>query len=144
MDSPRFTPIVGGLLLVENRLLIARRPMEKAHGGLWEFPGGKMEHGERPEQALIREFREEFDLPILVGPPERVESHSYDGLRTILLIFYWIRVAEEGLAVHALEHSEIAWVSPGELADYLFPEADARLAAEMSLLPDWPLRAYQW
>jgi 8-oxo-dGTP diphosphatase len=115
----------------DGRVLIARRPEGKAHAGLWEFPGGKVEPGERPEQALVRELREELG----VEPCERclqpfafVSEPMEDG-RHLLMPLYVCR-RWDGY-VQAAEHTETAWVKPGAFANYPMPPADRPLAAEL-------------
>ena len=115
-----------------RRVLIAQRPDGAAMGGLWEFPGGKLEVGETPVAALVRELREELDVGVVVGPLFHVTAHAYPGGPAVRLFFYpcWITTG----TVRLLWGQALAWVAPADLAGYAYPAADqavvARLAAE--------------
>ncbi len=95
-------------------------------GGLWEFPGGKVERGERPSEALVRELREELAVDAVVGRPLTFAEHSEPGL-SILLLFY--EAVVEGGRPIPVEGQKLAWVAPHRLADYPTPPADAALVA---------------
>jgi 8-oxo-dGTP diphosphatase len=118
------------LLDGDGRVLIAKRPEGKAMAGLWEFPGGKVEAGETPEAALIRELREELG----VEPCERClqpfafSSHAYEDFHLLMPLYACRRW--DGFA-RPLEGQEIAWVRPERLNDYPMPPADAPLVAEL-------------
>ncbi len=120
--------IVAACALVDadGRVLIARRPADKTLGGLWEFPGGKVEAGEPPEATLIRELHEE--LGIEVDPaclaPLSFASHAYDDFH--LLMPLWVCRKWQGI-VEAREHEALKWVRPNRLRDYPMPPADAPL-----------------
>lgn len=118
------------LLDADGRILIARRPEGKPMAGYWEFPGGKIEANETPEQAVVRELREELG----VEPCERClhpfafVSHPYDTFHIVMPLFLcrtW-----DGFA-RPLEGQEIAWVRKDRLGDYRFSPADRSLAAEL-------------
>ncbi len=93
-------------------------------GGLWEFPGGKVEDGESPAAGLERELSEELGLSARVGSPLTFAVHEETGMR-VLLLFY--DVAADGPAPRPLEGQEIAWVAADELRSYPTPPADAEL-----------------
>ncbi|MCC2110660.1 MAG: (deoxy)nucleoside triphosphate pyrophosphohydrolase [Hyphomicrobiales bacterium] len=118
--------VACALVDADGRVLIAQRPAEKSLGGLWEFPGGKVELGEEPEATLIRELREE--LGIEVNPaclaPLSFASHGYDDFH--LLMPLWVCRKWQG-TVEALEHDALKWVRPNRLRDYPMPPADAPL-----------------
>jgi 8-oxo-dGTP diphosphatase len=120
--------LVAACALIDSdaRVLIARRPAWKAMAGLWEFPGGKVESGERPEQALIRELREELGIvvnePCLA--PFTFASHAYPEFH-LLMPLYVCRKWEGQPWPH--EHQELKWVQPRYLSDYPMPPADAPL-----------------
>ncbi len=116
------------LIDVDGRVLLARRPDGKAMAGLWEFPGGKLRPGELPEQALIRELREELDIETRDSclAPFAFASHGYQDFH-LLMPLYLCRVWR-GTA-RPLEGQELAWVRPPRLADYPMPPADAPLVA---------------
>lgn len=118
------------LLDADGRILIARRPQGKPMAGLWEFPGGKIEPGETPEQAVVRELREELN----VEPCERClhpfafVSHAYADFH-IVMPFFLCRTWD-GFPTPT-EGQEIAWVRKERLRDYPMPAADLPLAAEL-------------
>jgi len=122
------TVMVSAVLLVDvdGRILLAQRPEGKSMAGLWEFPGGKVEKGETPEYALIRELNEE--LGIMTGAdclqPVTFASHSYDDFHILMPLFAcrtWkgIPQGKEGQA--------LKWVSKGDLKNYPMPAADIPL-----------------
>lgn len=98
-------------------------------GGLWEFPGGKLENGESPAEALVRELREELAVEIVVAHPMTFAVHEEPGLR-ILLLFFAARI-ETGLP-HTREGQTLAWVPVANLASYPTPPADAELVRLLS------------
>jgi 8-oxo-dGTP diphosphatase len=113
---------------VDGRVLICQRPKGKQLGGLWEFPGGKVEPGETPEQALIRELKEELNVTITEAclAPFVFASHAYDSFHLLMPLYLCRRW--DGFVV-ALEHEALAWVKPDALSNYPMPPADAPLAA---------------
>jgi 8-oxo-dGTP diphosphatase len=117
----------------DGRVLIAQRPEGKTMAGLWEFPGGKVEAGERPEQSLIRELREE--LGITVKPeclaPLTFASHSYPDFHLLMPLYVCRRW--EGF-VQAREKQRLKWVWPNELRDYPMPPADEPLIPHLTAL----------
>ena len=120
--------VAVALIDVDGRVLIARRPEGKQLAGLWEFPGGKVEPGERPEAALIRELREELGIEVSEAclSPFVFASHAYDDFHLLMPLYLCRRW--EGTVV-AREHSALAWVRPDKLADYPMPPADDPLVA---------------
>jgi 8-oxo-dGTP diphosphatase len=122
------------LLDPDGRVLIAQRPLGKPMAGLWEFPGGKVEQGEAPEQTLIRELREELGIVVNVAclAPLTFASHSYPDFHLLMPLYVCRRW--EGI-VRALEAQQLAWVRPNRLRDYPMPPADEPLVSHlMSLL----------
>ena len=109
-------------------MLIARRPEGKQLAGLWEFPGGKLEPGERPEPALIRELREELGIEVKEAclAPLTFASHAYETFH-LLMPLYLVR-RWEGI-VQSLEHKALAWVRPNDMDKYPMPPADPPLVA---------------
>jgi 8-oxo-dGTP diphosphatase len=124
--------VAAALVDPDGRVLIARRPPGKAMAGLWEFPGGKIEAGETPERALIRELEEE--LGILVKEPclapFTFASHAYAGFHLLMPLYLCRRW--EGVPVPR-EHVAIRWVRPRELIAN--PDAFPLPAADLPLLP---------
>jgi len=121
------------LVDADGRVLIAQRPEGKAMAGLWEFPGGKVEAGEQPEQSLIRELREE--LGITVKPeclaPLTFASHSYRDFHLLMPLYVCRRW--EGF-VEAREQQRLKWVRPNELRNYPMPPADEPLIPHLTAL----------
>ena len=118
----------------DGRVLIAQRPIGKPMSGLWEFPGGKVEQGEAPEQTLIRELKEELGIVVNVAclAPLTFASHSYPDFHLLMPLYVCRRW--EG-TVRALEAQQLAWVRPNRLRDYPMPPADEPLISHlMSLL----------
>jgi 8-oxo-dGTP diphosphatase len=122
------TVLVAAVALVDKdgRVLLARRPAHKAMGGLWEFPGGKVETGERPEAALIRELKEELGIDVAESclAPLTFASHAYDDFHLLMPLYVCRRW--QGQAA-GLEGQELAWVRPLKLRDYQMPPADLPL-----------------
>ena len=127
-EAERPIVLVAAVALVDadGRVLLARRPLGKAMAGLWEFPGGKIGTGETPEQALIRELREELGIDTEQSclAPLAFASHSYDDFH-LLMPLYVCRVWS-GVATPK-EGQELRWVRPARLRDFPMPPADAPL-----------------
>lgn len=110
----------------DGRVLIAQRPADKAMGGLWEFPGGKIEPGERPEEALIRELREELGIEVKEAclAPFTFASHAYEDFHLLMPLYVcrrWEGVPQPN------EHLALKWAHPNYLKDYPMPPADVPL-----------------
>jgi 8-oxo-dGTP diphosphatase len=118
------------LVDADGRVLIAQRPVGKSMAGLWEFPGGKVEPGERPEQTLIRELDEELGITVLEAclSPLTFASHAYPDFH-LLMPLYVCRKWEG--SVTAREGQKVAWVRPNRLRDYPMPPADEPLIAHL-------------
>lgn len=114
------------LIDADGRVLIARRPANKEMAGLWEFPGGKVDDGERLEQTLIRELKEELGIEVQEAclAPLTFASHTYPQFQ--LLMPLWICRRWEG-EPKAMEGQELAWVNVRRLRDYPMPPADEPL-----------------
>lgn len=128
-DSKRMVLVAAAALIdSDGRVLICQRPPGKQLAGLWEFPGGKVEAGETPEQCLIRELDEELGIKATHAclAPFVFASHTYEDFH-LLMPLYLLR-RWEGV-VTAKEHSGLAWVKPARLGDYEMPPADAPLVA---------------
>jgi 8-oxo-dGTP diphosphatase len=114
------------LIDADNRVLIAQRPQGKAMAGLWEFPGGKLEAGETPEQCLIRELKEELGVTTWASclAPLSFASHGYEDFHLLMPLFVCRKW--EGPVV-AREHAALKWVRAKALRDFPMPAADAPL-----------------
>lgn len=112
----------------DGRVLIAKRPEGRSMAGLWEFPGGKVEAGERPEDALIRELGEELGIDVSESclAPLTFASHTYEAFH-LLMPLYVCRTWDG--EIEAREGQELAWVRPNRMVDYAMPPADEPLRA---------------
>src|SRR5580698_5864023 len=118
--------VACALVDADKRVLIAQRPEGKAMAGLWEFPGGKIEPGERPEQTLIRELREEIGITVSEPclAPLTFASHAYDSFHLLMPLYICRRWNGD---VTAREGQTLAWVRANKLRDYPMPAADIPL-----------------
>ena len=121
------------LIDVDGRVLIAQRPAGKSMAGLWEFPGGKVEPGERPEQSLIRELKEELGIVVKEEclAPLTFASHLYPDFHLLMPLYVCRRW--EGF-VEAKEGQKLKWVRPTDLRDYPMPPADEPLISHLTTL----------
>jgi 8-oxo-dGTP diphosphatase len=121
------------LVDADGRVLIARRPQGKSMAGLWEFPGGKVEDGERPEQSLIREIKEELGVAVSEDclAPLAFASHAYPDFHLLMPLYVCRRW--EG-TVTATEGQQLAWVKPNRLRGYEMPPADVPLISHLMAL----------
>ena len=118
------------LIDADSRVLLARRPEGKAMAGLWEFPGGKVDAGETPEAALIRELYEELGIDTHESclAPIGFASHGYDDFHLLMPLFVcrkWLGDPEPR------EGQELAWVRPNRMREYEMPPADVPLVAQL-------------
>ena len=113
--------VVAAVIEREGRFLIAKRRPGGALGGRWEFPGGKIEPGETPEESLRRELREEFQVETEIGSFLGSEVHKYPTFTIDLMAYRAVCVSGE---FKLADHAEIQWALPGELDRYDFAEAD--------------------
>ncbi|WP_404401755.1 (deoxy)nucleoside triphosphate pyrophosphohydrolase [Pelagibacterium halotolerans] len=122
--------VACALVDADRRVLIAQRPEGKQLAGLWEFPGGKVEEGETPEAALIRELREELGVETKEAclAPLTFASHTYDDFHLFMPLYVCRKW--QGMAV-AHEHSALKWVRPQRLREYPMPAADEPLIAPL-------------
>ena len=121
--------VVAALIWDGDRFLICQRPAHKARGLLWEFVGGKVEPGESPQQALVRECREELDILVDVGDVFMELTHAYPDI-TVRLTLFRARIAAGEPKL--LEHNAIAWITPAEIPGYDFCPADAAILRRLA------------
>jgi 8-oxo-dGTP diphosphatase len=121
------------LIDADGRVLIAERPSGKSMAGLWEFPGGKVDPGERPEDALIRELKEELGIVVNEAclAPLTFASHAYEDFH-LLMPLYVCRRWEGVVRPH--EGQKLAWVRPNRLKEYPMPPADVPLISHLTTL----------
>ena len=122
--------VVAALLWDSDRFMICQRPAHKARGLLWEFVGGKVEPGETPEAALVRECREELDVLIGVEDVFMELEHVYPDI-TIQLTLYNARILAG--KPKALEHNDIRYITPEEIDGYDFCPADEKILEKLKL-----------
>jgi 8-oxo-dGTP diphosphatase len=131
----RKTVLVAACALIDSdgRVLLAQRPPGKPMEGLWEFPGGKVEASERPEETLIRELKEELNVTVSEPclAPLTFASHIYPDFHLLMPLYVCRRW--EG-TVQPLEGQAVAWVKPNRLREYKMPPADEPLVAHLMAL----------
>ena len=120
--------IVVSIALInnENEILLSKRPEKKHLSGFWEFPGGKVEEGETPEKALIREVKEELNIDInnKCIAPLSFSEFDYNNFQLLLLLYICRRW--DGVPM-SMEHNKLEWVKPNMLRNYKMPPADDAL-----------------
>ncbi len=118
--------VACALIDADGRILLAQRPEGKSLAGLWEFPGGKVEPGETPEETLVRELHEELGITTKVAclAPLTFASHSYEKFHLLMPLYVCRRY--EGIP-HGKEGQAVKWVKPQALRDYPMPPADEPL-----------------
>jgi len=123
--------VACALVDTDNRVLIAQRPEGKTLAGLWEFPGGKIEPGERPEQTLIRELHEEIGICVKEAwlAPLMFASHAYDDFHLLMPLYICRRWEGEA---KAREGQKLAWVRANKLREYPMPAADVPLIPHLT------------
>ena len=122
--------VVAAMIEAEDgRILIAERPVGKFMAGWWEFPGGKVEFGESPEDALAREVREELGIEIVVGDPFHAVNVARSETTAVFVVFYWCRWT--GGEVQLLDAGDTAWVTAGELDDVRFLESNRAVVEKL-------------
>ena len=124
--QPLVLVVAVALVDPDGRVLLAQRPAGKSMAGLWEFPGGKIEAGERPEEALIRELREELGITVKQAclAPYTFASHTYGAFHLLMPLYVCRRWDGVPQTRH---HAALKWVRPRDMRDYPMPEADLPL-----------------
>ena len=134
MTKPVVHVSAAAMINAHGEILLAQRPDGKSMAGLWECPGGKIEPGETPEAALIRELKEELDVTVAPHAlhPVTFASHAYDSFHLFMPLF---AIREWTGEPRALEGQALAWVAPHELRDYPAPPADIPLFEALEAFP---------
>ena len=125
------TDVVAALIWEGDKFLACQRPANKARGLLWEFVGGKVEPGETPEQALIRECREELDVTVAPRDVFMTVIHEYPDLMVRLILFN--AVIAEGTP-KLLEHNDLRWITTAQIDELAFCPADEEILKKLKEL----------
>ncbi|MGE0763672.1 MAG: 8-oxo-dGTP diphosphatase MutT [Bdellovibrionales bacterium] len=127
MSTPRrnnWIPVVTALIQREGKILVGQRPEGQSLAGVWEFPGGKIELGETPEEALKRELQEELGIDAEIGELALASTHSY-GATGIILLFYRVHFWKGEL--RSVHHTNLKWLEPRDLTKWTLPEANRKI-----------------
>jgi 8-oxo-dGTP diphosphatase len=135
VDKPVIEVVAALIFDQDNRILITQRPKNSHLGGYWEFPGGRIEKGEQPQEALVREIQEEVNLEIRVDSLFWRERVSYDA-RTVDIRFYNCELSPAEQQVVPIEVAGFRWISIAKLNSFRFPEADHKLIEQLMSVPD--------
>lgn len=122
------TEVVAALIWDGDKFMICQRPAHKARGLLWEFVGGKVEPGETPQHALIRECQEELNVTVSVGEVFMEVVHTYPDL-TVRLTLFHATIAEG--SPELLEHNDLQWITPAQIPEFDFCPADEEILARI-------------
>jgi 8-oxo-dGTP diphosphatase len=124
LKRPVWIPVVTGLLRKGTKVLVGQRPVGHSLAGQWEFPGGKIEKNETPEEALARELREELAIEADVGTLKLASTHSFGDTGIVILFYEVLFWKGEPKAVH---HMELRWIEPSELHTLSIPDANRKI-----------------
>ena len=120
----QWIPVVAGFLKKDGRILVGQRPENHSLAGLWEFPGGKIELGESPEEALSRELSEELGIEAQIGELKLSVTHSYNDVGIVILFYEVLYWKGEPKAKH---HLMLEWIYPEELRERSIPDANKKV-----------------
>lgn len=123
-----WVPVVAAIIRRQGKVLVGQRPEGGMLAGTWEFPGGKIELGESPEDALARELKEELGIEAEVGALKFAGSHTY-GKTGILFVFYEVKYWKG--QIKPQQHLDLRWVTPKELAQLTLPEANSKFLKQI-------------
>ncbi len=121
-------PVVAALMRRQGKVLVGQRPEGTSLAGSWEFPGGKIELGESPEQALQRELKEELGVDAEIGELKFAASHTY-GKTGIMFLFYEVKFWRGQIKMQ--QHPDLQWVTPKELSGLELPEANRKFLKQI-------------
>lgn len=113
--------VTAAIIVNNGKILIAQRPAHDRLAGFWEFPGGKIEAGETPQQCLKRELREELAMDAVIGDSLGSSIYHYDHISIELMAY---RVIWNGCPLKIVSHQTCRWIAPVQLADFTFTPAD--------------------
>jgi 8-oxo-dGTP diphosphatase len=126
--------VAAGVLIDGERVLLSQRRADTHLAGMWEFPGGKVESGEDPREALRRELEEELGVDAIVGDIVDVAFHRYDDAnKAVLLLFYEATLTTESKAPRAIDVAAVKWATREDLDPALFPPADVGVLAKVKV-----------
>lgn len=138
MKNTEFNVIVcAAIYNKEGQVFLARRSPDKKLGGFWEFPGGKLEHGEEVEQALHREIHEELDIQISIQKLLHIKTHQYN--HGAVLILFYLASLEKG-EPKLIDHDQCAWLNPNEIENYKLLPANKEV---LEILKNIDFHTYQ-
>ena len=123
-----WVPVVAALIRRQGKVLVGQRPEGASLAGAWEFPGGKIELGESPEEALHRELKEELGVEAEIGPLKFAATHTY-GKTGILFLFFEVKYWKGQIKTQ--QHLELKWVTPKELGSLNLPEANRKFLQDI-------------
>ncbi len=130
LKRPVWIPVVTGLIRKGDKVLVGQRPVGHSLAGQWEFPGGKIEKGETPEQALARELNEELAIDAEIGTLKIASTHSYGDTGIIILFYEVLFWKGEPKTVH---HMELKWIYPRELSTLKIPDANVKILDRLTV-----------
>ena len=122
--------VAAGVIIAGGRVLLSQRKSGTHLAGAWEFPGGKVEPGEDPREALARELCEELGVDAVVGDPVEVTFHRYP-VKDVLLLFFEAELRATSAEPQALDVAAVRWAAAEDLRDELFPPADVAVLAKV-------------
>jgi len=125
-----FVLVAAGVLIENGRVLLTQRKTGTHLGGTWELPGGKLEPGEDPRDALVRELREEIGIEVEVLAPMEVTSFAYPE-KHVLILFFEVRRLPDSPAPTAIDVADLRWAAPADLDTLEFPPADVAILTQV-------------
>lgn len=132
MPNEAMAPVIvaAGVIIRQGQVLLSQRKRGTHLAGAWEFPGGKVEPGEDPREALCRELREEIGVEATVGDAVEVTFHRYPG-KDVLLLFFEATLRPSSAEPRAIDVAAVRWATRADLLDELFPPADVAVLAKV-------------